>query len=89
MLLCCLLFSSSAEQCEVDERNLLYVAVTRATHYVILNNSAVDVLQKGREYPILHCMPSHVARSDDTVSESSSTTFNYVVLLMQIEAVSL
>ena len=57
------------ETCAIDECNLLYIAVTRATHYVILSAAAVDVLQLAREYPVLHCMPSHVAKSSDSVSE--------------------
>ena len=56
-------------RCPVDERNLLYVAVTRATHYVILSAAAVDVLCLAKEYPVLHCMPSSVAKSSDTVSK--------------------
>ena len=57
------------DRCAIDERNLLYVAITRATHYVILSAAAVDVLLLAREYPVLHCVPSHVAKSSDSVSE--------------------
>ena len=62
------LFSLLTERCAVDERNLLYVAVTRATHYVIMSTAVMEVLQLAREYPVLHCMPSSVAKSSDSVS---------------------
>ena len=60
---------SPADRCAVDERNLLYVAITRATHYVILSPAAMEVLVLAKEYPVLHCMPSSVAKSSDTVSK--------------------
>ena len=33
-----------------------------------MSTAAVNVLMLAREYPVLHCMPSSVAKSSDTVS---------------------
>ena len=65
-------FLSPAERYAVGERNKLYVAVTRATHYVIMSTAVMEVLQLAREYPVLHCKPSSVAKSSDTREHTES-----------------